>query len=312
MSDESVCILVDSACDLSAEFIASNHIKIIPIAVHFTNQVFVDRRDEAETLSLYRQEFNRRGLDADTVPFGADEIRHLLTTRIAPRYRGALLLTITASSCPVFENARKALSGSAGRLNQARLDAGRNGYFQVRLMDTETQFTGQAIVAHEAVKLVRENKLAVNQLTVPLQRLARKIYAYLIPHNASFLYRRAGASGTSGESHWSRRFGRLLDIKPIFQSHRGENSTVMKASGFDAALKKLLEHAMRQIKQGLAKPLVVISYAGDLDDIRQGQLIREFTDYAEHHGVEVMLSVMSAAAAVTIGSGALSLAFAAA
>lgn len=312
MTDTEVCIVVDSACDLSAEFIAQNDIKILPIAVRFGDQDFVDRRDEVATVKLYKQEFDRRGIDAETVPFSVEQITELLATRIAPHYDSALLLTITSTRSPIFSNARRALFMNLGRFKQARQEAGKEEYFPVRVLDTETLFTGEAIIAHEAVRLVREQGMSLNKLTTPLEKLSKKIYAYLIPRDLYFVHKRGKKKGEKSVGWLSYKLGNMLDVKPIIQAHRGETEPVMKASGFDAALKKLLEHTMRQIKQGLSKPLVVMSYAGDLGEIKSNPVITEFIGFAKLNKVEVMISVMSTTAAVNVGAGSFSLAFAAA
>jgi len=312
MAGTDVCIVVDSACDLSADFISQNDIKILPIAVRFGDQDFVDRRDEAETVALYKREFDRRGIDAETVPFSVEQITDLLATRIAPNYDSALLLTITSTRSPIFSNARRALFMNLGVFKQARQEAGKEEYFPVRVLDTETLFTGEAIIAHEAVRLVREQGLSLNKLTSPLEKLSRKIYAYLIPRDLYFVHKRAKKKGDKSIGWLSYKLGNMLDVKPIIQAHRGETEPIMKASGFDGALKKLLEHTMRQIKQGLSKPLVVMSYAGDLNEIRSNPVIKEFIGFAQLNKVEVMISVMSTTAAVNVGAGSFSLAFAAA
>ena len=310
MADSSTCIVIDSACDLSAEFIRDNDIKILPIGIRFGKETFVDRRNEAETIALYKQEFDKRGIDAETVPFSIDQITELLATRIAPKYDGALILTITSTRSPIFQNARKAVFANLSRLKQARLDAGRNEYFSVRVLDSQTLFTGEAIIAHEAVRLVKEG-VPLNKLSTPLEELSKKVYAYLIPRDLYFVHKRAKKKGEKSIGWLQYKIGNMLDVKPVIQAHQGQTEPIMKASGFDGALKKLLEHAMRQIKQGLATQLVAISYAGDLAELKANPAIDQFIGYAKLNKVEVMMSVMSTTAAVNVGIGSFSLAFAA-
>lgn len=309
MGDSGTCIVVDSACDLSAEFIRENDIKILPIGIRFGKETFVDRRNEAETIALYRQEFDKRGIDAETVPYSVDQITELLATGIAPSYDGALILTITSTRSPIFQNARKAVFTNLGRLKQARVEAGREEYFSLRVLDSQTLFTGEAIIAHEAVRLINDG-MPLNKLSTPLEELSRKVYAYLIPRDLYFVHKRGKKKGEKSIGWLSYKVGNLLDVKPVIQAHRGETEPVIKASGFDGALKKLLEHAMRQIKQGLATRLVTMSYAGDPADLKANPVIDQFIGYAKLNKVEVMISVMSTTAAVNVGIGSFSLAFA--
>ena len=312
MGELDTCIIVDSACDLSTEFIQQNNIEVLPIAVRLGNKTFVDRRNEAETVALYRQEFDKRGIDAETAAYSVEQITDTLSTRIAPKFDNALILTISSSRSPLFENARKSIFLNLNRFKEARAGTGREAYFTVRVLDTETLFTGEAIVAHEAVRLVREEHLPLNQLSAPLERLSKKVFAYVIPRDLYFIHKRGKKKGDNSVGWLSYKIGNMLDVKPIIQAHRGETEAVMKASGFDAALKMLLEHTMKHIRQGLATRLVAMSYSGDLQEIREKPVIKQFIQFAEQNGIEVMISVMSTTAATNIGSGSFSLAFAAA
>jgi DegV family protein with EDD domain len=312
MGDSNTCIIVDSACDLSADFIQANQIEVLPIAVRFGNQTFVDTRNEADTVALYKQEFDKRGIDAETAAYSIEQITDTIANHIAPNYDNALILTISSSRSPLFQNARKSIFLNLNRFKEAREGTGRDAYFSVRVLDTETLFTGEAIIAHEAVRLIREQQLPLNKLSTPLEQLSRKVYAYVIPRDLYFIHKRGKKKGDKSVGWLSYKIGNMLDVKPIIQAHRGETEPVMKASGFDAALKKLLEHAMQQIKRGLATKLVAISYAGDLQELNKFPVIDQFIKFAEQNGVEVMVSVMSTTAAVNIGTGSFSLAFAAA
>lgn len=307
----STCIVIDSACDLPADFIRQNGIEILPIGIRYEGQFFSDDRNEAKTVALYRDNFDKRGIDAESVPYDVEQITKLLASRVAPKYDNALIITITATRSPIFDNARKAVFLNLQRFKQARRDAGLEEFFSIRVLDSETLFTGQAILVHEAVRLVREEGLSLNKLTSPLEALRGRIYAYLIPRDLYFVHKRGKKKGENSISWMSYKIGSMMDVKPIIQAHRGETEAIMKASGFDAALKKLLEHAMRQIKQGLATPVIAISYAGDLRDMESNPLVNQFIDYTKKNGIKVLLSVMSTTAAINVGTGSFSLAFAA-
>ena len=306
------CIVVDSTCDLPADFIRNNGIEILPIAIRYGKQVFLDDRNEARTVEQYRQQFDKRGIDAESVPYDVEQITEVLATRVAPKYASALVITITATRSPMFDNARKAVFLNLQRFKDARREAGLDEFFSVRVLDSETLFTGEAILAIEAVRLARDEGLPLNKLTTPLEALRNKIYAYLIPRDLYFVHSRAKKKGEKSISWMSYKIGSMMDVKPIIEAHRGETQVIGKATGFDASLKKLLEHAMRQIKQGLATPVVAISYAGDLRDMDANPMINQFIQYAERNNVKVLISVMSVTAAINVGAGSFTLAFAAA
>jgi fatty acid-binding protein DegV len=145
-----------------------------------------------------------------------------------------------------------------------------------------------------------------------LENLCQQVYTYIIPYDLQQLDK-LDIRNENRLTRWiNYRLGNLFNIRPVIQVHCGEAQVIMKASGFDWALKLLLEHAMRQIKVGLSPKLVSISYAGELRTLKSKSIIKQFIRFAEHYDVEVMISVMSATAAVNIGPGSFSLAFAAA
>ena len=55
--------------------------------------------------------------------------------------------------------------------------------------------------------------------------------------------------------------------------------------------------------------MINLSYGGDIEKLRAMPGFAGFRDVAAAHGVELMLSVMSPAAAINIGAGAVSLAY---
>lgn len=308
---EQTCIVIDSACDLPPDFIEKHQIEILPIGVRFGEKIYSDNRIEERTVSLYRANFDKRGIDAETVPYSVDQITELLATRVATKYDNALVITITSSRSPMYENTRKAAFVNLTRFRRAYRDERQNSYFSIRVMDSHNLFTGEAVLAWEAVRLLHDQGLALNKLTQPLEFVRDRIYSYLIPRDLYFIHKRGKKKGENSVGLVGYAIGSMLDVKPIIQAHRGDTEVIMKASGFDSALKKLLEHAMRQIKQGLATPVVIMSYAGDLSEIRNRPVIQQFQEYAAQHRVECLLSVMSTTAAINVGPGSFSLAFAA-
>ena len=65
------------------------------------------------------------------------------------------------------------------------------------------------------------------------------------------------------------------------------------------------------MRDGLDTPFVCISYGGQPDAVREMPGYAALAETASRHGVEILISPMSKTAAVNVGPGALSLAFAA-
>jgi len=312
MGASDTCLIIDSACDLPAGFIKQNNIAILPTSVRIGKQNFIDRRNEDDTLALYREGLNGHRFDCETTAFGVEQIRDAIVKRVATRYENALVLTISSSNSSLYENVRATLRDNQSHFREARRKSGRDEYFTIRVLDTETVFAGQAIIAHEAVRLTKNPGLPLNKLTARLEALCQQVYTYIIPSDIHPAFQKQLGQEPKFFGSFATRIADWFNVKPVIRMHCGESEITMKASGFDRALKLLFEHVMRQIKQGLEPKLVCISYAGDVRQIKNKSLYKQFVRFAEHYDVEVLVSVMSTTAAVNIGPGSFSLAFAAA
>jgi len=312
MGASDTCIIVDSACDLPSSYIKQNNIAILPSIIRIGKQSFIDRRNEDETIAICRKGLNGERFDTEITAYNIDQISETIASRVATRYEKALVLTVTSHVSEMFENVSDCLRTHQHLFREARRNSGRDEYFTIRALDTEALFSGQAIIAHEAVRLTKNSELPLNKLTNHLRALSQQVYTHIIPRQMHPQFEKRFIANESRPRGIGSRFSRLLEKTPIIRAHCGDTRTIMKAPDFDHALKLLLEHVMRQIKQGVEPKLLCISYAGELRAIRNKSMYRQFVKFADHYEIEIMLSVMSTTAAVNLGPGSFSLAFAAA
>lgn len=309
---ERYAVLVDSTCDLPPDFIERHNIEILPITVRFGSFRFIDVRNPETTLAVYREGIDERGVDAESIPFSSEQIARVIEERVAPAYDGAQIITINGGHSLMYENARKAAIVYSGRFKQVRKDLGHPPHFGLRVLDSRTLFTGEAVLAYEAVRLLKEEQQNMNRLSGRLQALREQVTAYLIPVDLYYVHKRGKTKGDGSIGWLSYKLGSLLNVRPVIQAHKGETRVILKSTGFDSSLDKLLQIVAQKIKHGLEVPVVAMSYAGDLDRIRYHPMVQRFEEYARSQGVEVLLSVMSIAAGINVGAGAFSLAVAAA
>lgn len=309
---ENYCIVVDSACDMPQEYMKQHGVEILPISVRFGDVLFVDDREPESTMDLYHGGvLAAKGIDAETVPYSVEQITSLFEQRIAPKYEGAQVITISSTRSQIFENARKAAFVNLPRIKAARTKAGHEEHFAMRVMDSRTLFTGQGVLLWQAVQQMEKKNLSLSQSTTELEKVRENIYAYLVPNDLHFVRNRGKKKGDNSVGWLTFKIGTALNIKPVICAHRGETEIVIKASGFDNAIDKLLNLAADKIKDGLRVPVVVMSYAGDPSKIKSHPTMAKFENFAKRHGIETQFSVMSTTAAINVGAGAFSLAYAA-
>lgn len=302
-------VVIDSACDLPQSYIQSHGIHIMPINLHFGYDTFRDVRNPEATQAFYRKYLTEKTLDAETAPFSVEQIQAMFLDELVLKYDRVLVITISQARSQIFANATEASFAVLKQYRERRLKAGMTGSFYLNVLDSKNMFAGQGVLVHEAIRLLEQEGLSFGALRNGTEQLSQQVHAYLVPEDLFFLRYRGSKKGEKTVGLFGYHLGSLLDIKPIIGFHQGESRVVAKERGFDHALIKLSEIARQAIGQGLATRIVNTSYAGDLEVIRRKRAFVDLERYANAHGIEVLLSVMSTTAGINVGPGSFALAY---
>jgi len=303
-------IVVDSACDLPAEFIARNQVTILPITVRIGDAVLADHRNEQATLEFLHTQIAERGADAETTPYTVEQIRDLFLQKLVIDYDYVFCMTIARTRSPIFDNAQQASFAILNEYRPARSAAGNDTPFALRVIDTQNLFAAQGILPVEAVRL-RDAGEGAPKIRARLENLALHTHGYLVPRDLYYIRNRGRKKGDRSVSLVSAALGTALDIKPILHANRGETGPVAKIKGFDAATEKVFGFTAQRIKAGLLTPTVCLSYGGELDEMRALPGYSALRDACASYNIDVYESVMSLTGMVNVGKGALVVGFAA-
>lgn len=303
-------IVVDSACDLPAEFYARHGIHILPISIHLDGQSFVDDRDPALIARYLAEHLGARGAAAETEPYSVEQIRDLFLSRLVLDYDCVFCLTITSTRSPIFEHARKASFAILNSYQAVRKAAGIDGPFLLRVIDSQTLFAGQGVGVYEATRLIAADA-PVGAMRERLEYIAQNSYGYMLPRDLYYLRARAQKKGDRSVGLLSAALGSALDIKPILRGWRGETGPVGKVRGFEAGARALFAYVCARVRAGLLVPAVCLSYGGDLAELRGLHGYASLSETCAEHGVELLESPMSVTGMVNVGVGAVTLGFAA-
>lgn len=306
-----VGIAIDVSTDVSHEFVVQNHIHVLPSTVHMGGESVVYDRDPAKSLAFYKELQASGNIEVETTPFSVKEIEDLFLKQLVLEYDYVFLITLMSTRSLTFDNAHKASFTILQSYDAVRHAQRVPGPFALRVMDSQSFFTGPGILAWEAVRMAKAGKSPVD-IRRQLDELIPHTYAYLVPDDLYYLRARATLRGDKSVSLYSYIVGKSLDIKPIIKANRSETTTIAKVRHHARATQQLFEHAARQIRRGLLVPVVGISYGGDLALVRRMPGYAELAEVAVAHDVEIMLSMMAPAAAVNVGAGAVTLAYCAA
>ncbi len=302
-------LTVDSACDLPREFLDQHNVVVLPISVRIDQTTFSDERDPVATLRFYRESLGERGHAAETLPYTVEQIRELFLSRLVCEFDFVFCLTITSTRSPIHENCVMASREILRYYHPIRKEAGLKGIFQMRVIDSQTLFAGQAITVLEAVRMIEagETHTAIYDR---LGQLAKNTYAYMLPRDLYYLRARAAKKGDKSVSWFKAAMGTALDIKPILQAYRGQTGAVGKARGFDAGAKAMFGYAADRVSKGLLAPYVNLSYGGEMNKLQALPGYDDLARTCEQHGVQLGATGMSITGMVNVGEGALTLGFA--
>jgi len=303
-------LVVDSTCDLTREYLDEHHVVVQPIKVHMGKEVFTDERNAQESLRFYREHLGALGHQAETSPFSVEQIRDLFLTKLVCDFDFVFCLTIMSTRSPIYENSVQASREILRFYHPIRKDAGLKGIFQMRVIDTQTLFAGQAITVLEGVRMI-EAGMDYNPIRERLEELSKNTFGYMLPRDLHYLRARASKRGDRSLNWFNATLGTMLDIKPLLRGYRGETGPVGKAKGFDAGARMLFGYVADRVRKGLMAPYVNFSYGGELNKLYALPGYEDLVHTCEQHGVQVGATVMGLTGMVNVGEGALTVGFAA-
>ena len=299
-------LVVDSGCDLPESFFQDNRVEVLPISIRVDGDEVLDRHDAPAALEFYRHHIGDKGHDAESVPLTTEQICELFMGRLVTEFDFVFCQTVMRSRSPIYENATKASFSILSEYHAARQAAGVEGPFALRVINTGTLFAGQGVLAAETLRLIREG-VGANEIRQRLEHLTDCVRAYAIPPDLYYLRARARKKGDRSVSLLGAALGSALDIKPILCGYGDQTQPVDKVRGFEAAVERLFDYAVGRVTEGLISPYLVVSYAGELEELRAMPGFDRLQQECRDAGVELLCSVMSVTAGVNLGPGAVSL-----
>jgi DegV family protein with EDD domain len=302
-------IVVDSGCDLPADFIAQHNITLLPITARIGEALLADHRDEQATLAFLNSHVAERAAEAETIPFTVQQIRDLFLEKLVIDYDHVFCLTISSTRSAVHANAMQASFAILNDYKPARNAAGFNSPFALRVIDSQNLFAAQAVSAAEAVRL-RDAGMNLQQIRERLEAIIPNVHGYLVPRDLYYMRARARHKGDRSVSLFSAALGSALDIKPVIHSRGGNTAPAAKIKGFGPACERLFDFARARVSAGLLSPTLCVSYGGELDELHGLSGYQALAAHCQASGVALLESVMSLTGMINVGKGAVTLAFA--
>ena len=302
-------IVVDSACDVPADFIEQEDITILPVTVQIGNAVLADMRNEEATLNFLTGDTAAQAYNAETTPYTVQQVHDLFLNKLVLDYDYVFCICTTRTRSGIFDNAQQASYTILNDYKPVRAASGNTTPFSLRVIDSQNVFAGVGVLAIEAARM-RAAGETPPKIRAHLENLANNTHGYMVPPDLHYLRNRIKKRGDKSVSFFSAALGTALDIKPILTCYRGETSPVGKVKGFNAAVEKMFDFAGKRVRAGLLTPTMNLSYGGEMEEMRKLPGYERLRETCAEHNVEVFESFMGLSGLVNVGKGAMVLGFA--
>lgn len=301
-----VGLVVDAGCDLPRSFIDDNNILVLPVNIQYGGNTVIADRNEATMQQFYSGHANKQAHDAQSTPFTADEIKQLLLDRAVTQFDFVIMETVPKSRSAIFDNATDASHSLLSEYKEVRKEAGLDGPFATRVIDSQTLFAGQGVLAAETVRMVNEGKSG-SAIVKKIDTLSHFVTALAVVPDLGYLRKRAKKRGDKSVGWAGVLLGSALDIKPILCARRDDTFAAAKVRGFEHAVEAMFDHSMNAIHAGLMAPIVCISYAGDVADVEQMPGFAKLARTCERKDIQLLTAPMGLTGAVNVGPGSISI-----
>lgn len=308
-------IVVDSTCDLPAEFYSQHDIRVMPISIRLGDELLVDERDEKATRRFYAEQLDTKGIDSESIPYTSEQVQAVFLDRLVLDFDLVFCVTVSSKRSQIFDNASRASFAILKQYRKAREAAEVSGPFSMRVIDSKTIFAGTGVLVAEAAKLIAQG-MHPNEVRLNLDNMIPEICGYMVPADLGYVRARGFKKGERKSFSDTLRgaalaVGSALSLHPIIKIYRGEEDPATVNMSYEKSVRRMLEHVAAQIKAGkVTSGSVCLSYAGDPSAVPDMAGFRELDAATREAGLDLHLSTMSATGAVNVGAGCLFVAYA--
>ncbi len=226
-------------------------------------------------------------------------------------YDYVFCLTITSTRSPIFDHAMQASRAILTKYKAIRREASMEERFGLAVFSTRNLFTGQAVPVAEAVRLIRLGGLP-SEIGTRLKQLIDETHTYLVPADLFHIYKRASKKGDTSLGLELLHAGYLAGCQahPALPPRRDDDGG--QGARFHGRCRAVVRQGgqAHRRRAGRAEHLHQLRWRTCHGHPHAG-LSAAWPRPPRDNGVEIHVSPMSKTAAVNVGPGALSLAFAA-
>ncbi|MCH8551519.1 MAG: DegV family protein [Natronospirillum sp.] len=307
-----VTLAIDAAADLPRQVIDDYGIHVLTVQVTADGHDIEDTRQPERTLEAYRDHLidkfvyvghQRRRRRFTLAPPDTEALEEALWAKALPGTDYLMVLCGSHTLSHHFHTLKPIIQRLQDRLSLA------DSQTRIRLLDTQTLFAGQGLVAAQALAFIKRGK-EHSELRRNINHTAELTHTFMVPTDLTYLNERQAAFDHPPLRWTSGSLGFPPKETPIICSFRNKMFTVDRQPTFDQAVTAVFNQTVRILQRGAESPYVSLSYAGDLLDLERFTGVQDLRKLHQERKIVLLISTMGLAGATCLGPGSVSLAVA--
>lgn len=255
---EKIKIIADSACDLDLKYLKELGVHMIPLSVHFGNEIYYDR-ETIEPGAFYKKltEYEELPKTSQVTPaIFVEEYKKYIAD-------GYHIIAICFSS------------GLSGTYQSACIAKEMLRTEKVTVIDSKAASVGFGLIVRTAALMVKDGKS--KEEIIERIEFMRDRMEHIFAVGSLEMLKRGGRISTA-----QAVMGKLLNVKPILQIQNGYIIPYDKVRGEKGVIKRIIE-TMKERGHEIESQVIGLNFAGDTklciqlkDEIRNEFGIKEF------------------------------------
>ncbi len=299
-------LIVDSVGCIPEQEYRTRPLELLPLSVSFDDVQYLDTFAEKSLLPIHAA--GRIGVKSNSMSItpSADDVRKYLMKNIVLKYDVAIFQTAGQAYTPIYLSCRAVSDSVAADAKALRLKENITTPFRMTSTETKTALAGQGLIAIYSDDLL-QGGMSLTEFTPLVERFKSQVKSFLVVRDAMYARHRQKLKGNKTVSLPVAIIANALEVSPITLLQDGELTMLdVRTRGADNAIEKVLEYCVARVSEGLLAPLVNVSVAGDPAILTNHSSFKRLENACAGAGIRLYVSVMTLAASIQIGPGAIS------
>lgn len=294
--------MTQSSCDLPTSVLERNDVVILPSKVTNGTNQWQDQRNAANLADFYNQYTKNEALSVEE--FDENNFKQKLLDDWIYHTDGLLFLLPHIKISDSLSHIRQTLFDAGPDIPALRKSASINQTFKTRIFETDACFSGYGLMLLEALRLIKEKSLSMDQIKPLLEKQKAVLKTYVLANQDSVLSKPPfSLSWLQIKKMGFNRTQPILEFSP-------EAFSLAKSVRKEGAVNDYFEWIYNELtKFDLTNRTAIVSYAGKLSHLRILPGFDLLNSLIKSKNGQLLHSVMSPVNTAYLGLGSLSFSF---